>query len=298
MRLLGLAELTGPFQETVKSLEYLAAGMPKPSNRARYLCYQLLLALWPGENLERLQDRLTAYMLKAVREAKEFTSWLNPNQHYEKTLETFIAQLLAHPELATTIAPLAQDLARLGFKNSLTQTILKITSPGVPDFYQGSELFDLSLVDPDNRQPVDYALRQQLLTEVKGASPEDFAAWQKNSDPRAKLFIVARLLAYRSQHPGIFTGTYLPLAGTGPAAEALLGYVRQATEGTLIVALTRFPGRLEALGGPGDSFFELPEFCSGVNYREVLSQSELLLGENLYPASLPFGLGILWAESA
>ena len=296
MRLLGLAELAGPFQETVKSLENLAAGIPKPSNRARYLCYQLLLALWPGEKPERLQDRLTAYMLKAVREAKEFTSWLNPNQRYERTLETFIAQLVAHPELATTIAPLAQDLVRLGFKNSLTQTVLKITSPGVPDFYQGSELFDLSLVDPDNRQPVDYALRQQLLTEVKEAGSEDFAAWQKNSDPRAKLFIVSKLLACRSQHPGIFAGPYLPLISTGPAAEALLGYLRQSPEGTLIVALTRFPGRLEALGGAGDSFFELPAACSELMYQEVLSQREISLSDTLYPASLPFGFGVLFGK--
>lgn len=298
MRLLALAELPQRFKQTVKSLEYLTAGNPKPSPRARYLFYQLLLALWEGESSGELQERLANYMLKAVREAKEATSWLNPNQRYEKTLEAFVTQTLNHPELAQTVTPLAQDMARLGFKNTLTQIVLKLTSPGVPDFYQGSELLEFSLVDPDNRRPVDYPLRQRLLDEVAKAGPEDFAAWQESCDPRAKLFTVHRLLACRSQYSGIFAGTYLPLTSTGPASEALLGYIRKAEEGTLIVALTRFPGRLEALGGAGDSFFDLPESCWGLKCLEVLSQNEMTLGESLYPASLPLGFGVLLASSA
>src|SRR6185437_11482952 len=144
------------------------AWAPEPNEE--YLFYQALLGAWPAdsaeESKESLAKRLQAYMAKAIKEAQVHTSWMNPHDAYEKAVEDFVARALLGPRSQAfweSFIPFARRVARAGMMNSLSQVALKIASPGVCDFYQGTELWDLSLVDPDNRRPVDYALRQKLL---------------------------------------------------------------------------------------------------------------------------------------
>ena len=144
--------------------------MRAPSVAAEYMLYQTLLGAWPLEGPDAgFTERIQAYALKAAREGKEQTSWLNPQDNYEAGLRTFIARILdpeRSGEFLESVASMAHRVALLGALNSLTQLTLKATMPGVPDFYQGTEFWDLSLVDPDNRRPVDFAARTTLLASL------------------------------------------------------------------------------------------------------------------------------------
>ncbi|MDX1529981.1 MAG: malto-oligosyltrehalose synthase, partial [Rhodothermales bacterium] len=169
MRLVALAEVPERWEETAAVLAEIGRkhrGEHGPARSDEYLLYQLLAALWPDADRDALPDRLWTYLQKAAREAKVETSWINPDEAYEADLEAYVRGLCADPKTDAAVSPLADDLRRLGFFNTLSQLVLKLTTPGVPDFYQGTELFDLSLVDPDNRRPVGYALRQRLLDEM------------------------------------------------------------------------------------------------------------------------------------
>ena len=148
---------------------------PAPGPHAEYLLYQTLLGTWPLEPLDddafaKYRERIEEYMVKASREAKRRTSWANVNADYEEALRQFIRLALERRDgnlFATEIGDLARVMARFGFLNSLSQTLCKLTAPGVPDIYQGNEIWDYSLVDPDNRRPVDYEHRKRLLADVK-----------------------------------------------------------------------------------------------------------------------------------
>jgi (1->4)-alpha-D-glucan 1-alpha-D-glucosylmutase len=169
-----------------------------PSRGDEYLYYQTLLGIWPGKSREDLRERLKAAMLKAAREAKLHTSWINPDEEYEAALERFIVESLKNRAFVDDVDETVRPLARLGELASLSQALIKVASPGVPDYYQGTEIFDFSLVDPDNRRPVDYALRQRLLS--------------RNGHP--KLRIIRKGLELRRQFPALFHGgTYVPLDG-------------------------------------------------------------------------------------
>ena len=145
--------------------------MRAPSATFEYMLYQALLGAWPaGERDDSLAERIQAYALKAAREGKQETSWLNPNEAYEAGLRTFIERILdpaVSAEFLDSLATLAQRVSLLGALNSLSQITLKATMPGVPDFYQGTEFWDLSLVDPDNRRPVDFAERAAVLASME-----------------------------------------------------------------------------------------------------------------------------------
>src|SRR5438132_7021093 len=185
-------------------------GIPHPNEEL--LLYQTLIGVWPlDENdLASVRPRLEAYLEKAAREAKVHTSWIAPNRPYEEALLGFADAVLSHDAFCREFVRFQKRIAFHGAINALSQVVLKATSPGVPDFYQGSELWDFSLVDPDNRRPVDYARRSALLRRVKSAKTSTLLReWQ---DGRVKLFTTWKLLELRARHVDLFRdGGYEPL---------------------------------------------------------------------------------------
>ncbi|GAA0769310.1 malto-oligosyltrehalose synthase [Ideonella azotifigens] len=226
------------------------------SRNDEYLLYQTLVGIWPLEaalddiGLAELRQRVQAYMQKAVREAKQHSSWLQPDEAYEARLSRFVDLLLGtlepNPFLSDFQAWLAPVQA-FGCWNSLSQLLLKLTSPGVPDIYQGQERWDFSLVDPDNRRPVDFDALQALLTQVReafieGQLPPTAAAAMRATlpDGRLKMLLTQRLLALRDARPLLFErGHYLPLDVTGPAAAHVTAFARQLDGDTLVVLAPR-----------------------------------------------------------
>src|SRR5262249_21892915 len=160
-----------------------------PDRNAEYLLYQTLVGAWPID-----PERVSAYMEKATREAKVHTSWLDPDDRYETALQAFVAAVLADERVMGDLSDFLSDhaLVRRGRPNSLAQTTLLLTCPGVADLYQGSEVWDLTLVDPDNRRPVDFASRRQLLQLVAPAGPELAQEHDELGGP--KLWLIHRLL--------------------------------------------------------------------------------------------------------
>lgn len=192
-----------------------------PDRCAEYLLYQTLVGAWPVE-----APRLHAYMEKAAREAKTHTSWTQPSQDYEDALRRFIDAVLADEVFLASLEAFVQPLVQPGRVNSLAQTLLKLTSPGVPDVYQGTELWDLSLVDPDNRRPVDFARRTALLAEVDRLSVAEIV--ERMDEGLPKLWVVRQALQLRRRRPDAFgtAGTYEPLAITGARAKHAIGFSR------------------------------------------------------------------------
>jgi (1->4)-alpha-D-glucan 1-alpha-D-glucosylmutase len=207
-------------------------GQPVPGPAEEYLLYQILLGAWPID-----AERLRAYMLKAMREAKVATSWVNPNPRYDEAIAGFAETIVDRRQAREFLRDFLEfqaKVARFGRFNSLAQTLVKITAPGVPDFYQGTELWDLSLVDPDNRRPVDYARRRQLLDELAAAeaAAADRAGFARElldtaEDGRVKLFLIRQALACRRRHAELFaTGAYRALEVEGPLAEHVCAFAR------------------------------------------------------------------------
>ena len=226
-------------------------GETAPDANEEYLLYQTLLGAWPLEGLHEgnraeFTQRIQAYMEKAVREAKANSSWMEPNAAWDQAVRDFVAALLApggRNRFPHSLAPLAGRLAQLGAVNSLTQTVLKLTCPGVPDFYQGSELWDLSLVDPDNRRPVDYHLRQRQLETMDAASPSDLLEnWR---DGRIKMFVTHRLLTFRRERPDLFArGSYAGVGAVGASADKVVGFERRCEDASMLVAVPRHTASL------------------------------------------------------
>jgi (1->4)-alpha-D-glucan 1-alpha-D-glucosylmutase len=221
---------------------------PAPDREDEYLLYQTLAGLWSPElDTDTTIQRLQAYMTKAGREAKRSTSWINPNAEYEAAVSEFIVQLLSNPErnaFLRDFSSLATTLIFFGRINSLATTALKITAPGVPDFYQGTELPALTLVDPDNRAPVDFeaaARRLDALAEVTdlGALLEDAEG------ARAKLYVTSRLLQLRAADDQLFAnGAYLPLQVEGEHKDHVFAFARVHEGRGIIVVLPRWSARL------------------------------------------------------
>ncbi|MFO7911435.1 MAG: malto-oligosyltrehalose synthase [Desulfotignum sp.] len=198
---------------------YRTGEVPDPNTE--YLLYQTLVGAWPID-----LERICAYMEKAVKEAKVHTSWTAPNNQYEQGLADFIAAVLADRTFSTDLENYVADLIEPGRINSLAQTHIKLTAPGVPDIYQGSELWDLSLVDPDNRRPVDFALRRRLLSQLPQMSPEAILAGMDQGLP--KLWVIRQTLHLRRAHPEFFgpLADYRPLYATGTKADHLVAFIR------------------------------------------------------------------------
>jgi (1->4)-alpha-D-glucan 1-alpha-D-glucosylmutase len=202
-----------------------------PSRNDEYLLYQTLIGSFPIEEdateLEGYCARIERYMLKAVREAKTHTSWVNPNEEYERAVTQFVRALLSDTRrnlFLQDFREAVRPLIWLGMLNSLSMVLIKFTSPGVPDCYQGNEIWDFSLVDPDNRRPVDYAVRRQLLAETE-CCEHIFSHMQ---DGRAKLYFMRRLLALRAQAAELFMhGGYTALPVNGQRAAHVVAYARR-----------------------------------------------------------------------
>ncbi len=192
-----------------------------PDRNTEYLMYQTLIGAWPIE-----PERLEAFLLKAVREAKVHTSWSTPDDEYETALRTFATSALRDPVFIADVEAFLPPLVAAGRINSIAQELLKLTVPGVPDIYQGTDLWDLSLVDPDNRRPVDFARRMRLLDTFVGASPEEILAGMDEGAP--KLWVIARTLDLRRRRPELFDrrGTYRPIAATGRRAGNVVAFAR------------------------------------------------------------------------
>jgi (1->4)-alpha-D-glucan 1-alpha-D-glucosylmutase len=274
------------------------AGNSAPSLNDEYLLYQTVLGVWPAEEAEAMQPdfshRIAEYMIKAVREAKEKTSWANPNALYEEAVRNFVEAVLTFHEGNQFLAdflPFQKDIAKLGMLNSLSQTLLKLTCPGVPDIYQGSDLWNLSLVDPDSRRSVDYEHRQNVLRELQLVDSKSCdcrvssirALTENMADGRIKLYLTWKALSCRKQNAALFRdGEYVPLNVMGGNADHLVAFARQHAGLTAIVAAPRLWTRL--LEDPKasllnaaiwkDTLVELPSNCvSRTFYNEFTSDT-------------------------
>lgn len=234
-------------------------GKPVPSRNEEYLLYQTLVGTWPFCKLDDdefglFRTRIKEYMLKAMREAKVHTSWINPNSLREDAVMYFIDTILTdspNNQFLQDFASFQQLTAAAGMVNSLSQTLLKITSPGIPDFYQGNELWDFSLVDPDNRRPVDYCLRKELLDELiqkessVGLLDTVSELVTTPTDGRMKLHLIWKALNFRRKNRKLFeSGRYLPLSVAGSFQGHVCAFERSINNHSVLVVVPRLCTRL------------------------------------------------------
>ncbi|KWU52769.1 malto-oligosyltrehalose synthase [Pseudomonas palleroniana] len=250
-RLAVISECAPWYAEQVQHWRHLATPLREdgngPSAGDELILYQVLLGSWPldaNPDLEGYQQRLWQWQQKALREAKLQSSWSAPNEAYEKAVETFLSRLLLSPEgqpLRTALAQAAEAIAPAGALNGLAQTLLRLTVPGVPDLYQGDEFWDFSLVDPDNRRPVDFSARQRALQAPPGIE-EGLSNWR---DGRIKQAVIAQVLALRKAHPEVFSrGSYTPLEVEGTHAEHVVAFYREQQGKCVLVVVPRWSHRL------------------------------------------------------
>jgi len=233
--------------------------LPVPEPNMEILLYQTLVGAWPlkDEGISEFRKRLKAYMIKASREAKVFTNWLQPNKEYEEALLRFVDYVLEHRkenEFLASFKDFQKKIAYYGALNSLSQVLLKITSPGVPDFYQGTELWDFSLVDPDNRRPVDFKTRVKVLDEltqqeVQGQEPltrQVLNSWQ---DGRVKLYVIYKALNVRKSCSDLFQdGEYIPLQVVGHRQEHVCAFARRKGGSCALVVIPRLLTKVVRVG--------------------------------------------------
>lgn len=289
-------------------------GDPAPDRNDEYLFYQTLLGAWPfgmEEPTAEFVERVVAYMLKAIHEAQVHTSWINPNQEYDAATESFVRAALSPESGGAFLADFASMrplVARLGAINSLSQQLLKLTAPGVPDLHQGTELWDFSLVDPDNRRPVEFAHRRSALKALQRRQPSPALAKElldSYEDGRIKLFLTHHALAVRRSLPDVFDrGSYEPLAVAGTHADHVVAFARRHESGEVIVAVPRlvlgltrgnprFPTGREAWD---DTRLVLPADMAGRTLRDTFTGETRLASEDDPPvlemasvfAALPF----------
>ena len=280
-RLALLSELPGEWDASVRHWsehndKFRSQGYP--DRGLEYLMYQTLVGAWPID-----EERLTHFLLKSAREAKTHTSWINPVPAYEDGMTQFVHAVLADAEFRGDLDTFMgrNQVVALGRMASLARVALLLTSPGVPDIYQGSELWDLSLVDPDNRRPVDFELRDRLLQEIDSA---DAAAVQARADDGApKLWLIARLLGLRARHPDLFAAAdYAPLLAAGTKARHVVAFAR----GRLAVVV---PTLVVGLGGAwGDTTIVLP----AGRWKDALTGSAVTGGKPVEVASLLAGFPV------
>lgn len=251
-----------------------------PDANTEYLIYQTMLGAWPIS-----LDRVQTYMEKACREAKQHTSWLAPNEAFEKATRGFIDALYNDREFLDDFEPFVRPLIEPGRVNSLSQLLLKLASPGIPDMYQGTELWSLDLVDPDNRRPVDYQTRRSLLAELPRLSAAQ--VWERIDEGLPKLWTIYQALRVRRRYPASFgeRGEYTPLPATGAKAHHLVGFMR----GKHVVVLA--PRLVWQLAGDwADTQIEIPQgnWHNVLSGRRILGAGKLDLGRLLadFPAAL------------
>lgn len=304
-RLNVLSELTDEWESHVfnwgemnRQHKRLVKGREIPDRNDEYFLYQSLIGGLPlalDEHAGFVQ-RVKEYMIKAVREAKVYTGWLKPDSGYEEAFLEFIEKILAPSEGNSFLDELrgwTRKIARFGGLNSLSQSLLKLTCPGAPDLYQGTELWDLHFVDPDNRQPVDFAQRRKFLTEIKEREKENLKAlltdlltnWE---DGRVKLFMTYKALNFRQRRKELFqNGSYIPLVASGTGADRVCAFARHQGADWTVVAVPRFPTGVfpvdnVPLGRKGaweDTALQLPD-NSPAAWRNVFTGETLLATES------------------
>jgi len=289
-RLNVLSELAGEWgdrqsrwHELTRDLKTAVHGEPAPTPNDETLIYQTLVGAWPVDDVDlpAFRQRLHDYFRKTAREAKERTSWLDPDDAYESALTGFANALFDHAAFLEDFRPFQERVAELAVTNSLAQVVLKVASPGMPDVYQGTELWDLNLVDPDNRRPVDFAKRERTLADLaqSEARPavlrELLEGWP---DARVKLWVLSRALAFRRHHEALFTeGEYLPLETTGALADCVVAFARRNGDQWAVAAVPRLTA---PLGYPPlgevweDTAIRLPSDAT-VPWRNVLTEEDL-----------------------
>jgi (1->4)-alpha-D-glucan 1-alpha-D-glucosylmutase len=287
----------------------LVDGRRTPDNVTAYLFYQSIVGIWPPpaqadaasfpdiETIRSLRERLEEYMCKAAREAKTQTSWTHPDQAYEDALLCFVRSCLWYdgseiPTFLGDIQHLVARIARPGFWNSLARTVIQYTSPGTPDLYQGDELWEFSLVDPDNRRPVDFQLRQSLLNDVivlfesEDKVRQEFLRELVESpeDGRIKLHTIRTALSARRSFPQLFSDAhYVPLQIEGAAGNHVLAYARVAGEQAAVVAVPRLTiSRVASWGLPPlgesvwpDTVIKLPNTLRKSTWYSVLTGEQI-----------------------
>jgi (1->4)-alpha-D-glucan 1-alpha-D-glucosylmutase len=268
-------------------------GTAPPDRNDEYMFYQLLVGSWPVELLssdapdaDLLKDyagRIKGALTKSMREAKVHSTWASPDAAYEDAMLAFADTALDPQSSGSFLAafrPFAKRVAKFGAENTLVQTVLKLTVPGIPDIYQGSELWELSLVDPDNRRPVDFAEREKFLDGLhEGTSVRSLVeTWE---DARFKLAATYSLLSLRAQHPDLFAaGSYVPLTVDGGDSDEICAFMRHRGTETIVVLAARFPVRRAERGGHVDAVVRLPETLSDPTWKEVLSGTDVTAGSD------------------
>jgi (1->4)-alpha-D-glucan 1-alpha-D-glucosylmutase len=244
----------------------LVDGEPSPDRNDEYRFYQALIGIWPpdpglppGSAPPGIVERLQAYMIKAVKEAKLHTSWLTPNEPYEQAVTLFVERALSDAKFLRAFQPFQARVAAAGMVNSLAQLTLKVGSPGVPDFYQGTELWDLTLVDPDNRRPVDFGARREMLADVEALlalGPEArgpaialrAAQWH---DGAIKLAVTLAGLRLRRDWPEVFlSGDYVPLEIEATVDASIIAFARVLDDRAAVFVAPRFCASLTDVEHP------------------------------------------------
>jgi (1->4)-alpha-D-glucan 1-alpha-D-glucosylmutase len=289
-----------------------AEDLQAPDSNEEYLLYQALLGAWPlepygQEEYGQFVARIQAYIQKALHEAKVHTSWISPDAEYDQAVTDFVAHVLdekVSSEFLASFRAFQRRISHYGLFNSLGQTLLRLTAPGVPDTYQGTELWDFSLVDPDNRRPVDYGLRRQLLSELRrrlDQAGQDRRALAHEltaakDDGRIKLYVTRQVLHQRRGRPGLFTtGEYLPALAAGAKQEHIFAFLRrQGDQWALVVVprlLTRVVPDVRTLPlGPdvwGDTVLLLPGMDPDLRFENVFSGEVLVAREHQGAPALP-----------
>ncbi|HYL12719.1 MAG TPA: malto-oligosyltrehalose synthase [Terriglobales bacterium] len=316
------------WRDANRSRKHWVDGKPAPYRNDEYLLYQTLVGAWPAEPLDaegwqKFAERIEQYMLKAGREGKEHTSWANPNTEYEAAVSHFVRAVLDRRRKNRFLGDFVEfhaRISRVGMFNSLSQILLKLASPGVPDVYQGNELWEYSLVDPDNRRAVDYGRRQKALQELRTSAQEaaeDLVSFASElldhmEDDRIKLYVTWKGMCFRKQHAELFqSGAYIPLSVRGQRADHVCAFARERERVVAMVAVPRLCATLLAdrkdrpTGQEvwGDTRIELPPEIRRASYRSVFTGEEIAAEQNGEGLSLmlssllgKFPVGLVYSE--
>ena len=309
MRLLGIAEMPERWTEVVEALSEIgdkSRGPHGPSENDAYLFYQTLAALWcdahgtprNAEARDNLADRLAAYMEKAAREAMQQTSWINPNTDYEEDLEAFVRGVTTDPKTPEVLDDFARQLSEAGFANRLSQLAMKCTAPGVPDVYRGTEGADLSLVDPDNRRPVDWNAHRTVLDDLAplldDPSPDAVRSLFESPNPRAYLYLTARLLRWRRRNPTLAAAEgYVDLTPEGAGGDDWLAFGRfvgpeNDPDATLLTVVSRHPLTRTS---DAPATLPLPDVLANRTWTDVLTGASVEADAALETQALPTDRG-------
>jgi malto-oligosyltrehalose synthase len=286
-RLAVLTELPDDWAARVKAWR---ARYPAPDPAVAAMIYQTVIGAWPpgldvGDPaaLDGFRKRLEQWLVKALREAKLRTAWDNPDEAFERGCLDYLAALLEpRGAFLKDVEGFVARIAPAAVRNSLAQTVLRLTVPGVPDLYQGTEFWDFSLVDPDNRSPVDFDARRRALSDEEPVNRRQI----EGQDGRIKQAVIARLLGFRRDHPRLFSdGTYEPLKVSGPGAGHLIGFLRRHADEALIVLVPRLTMGLPAGGVWQETAVQIPASARGPG-RDLFRSGKIQMRETADAASL------------